>query len=446
MAKLSRVRRGTLKRLMIFMPPGSAKSTYSSVLFVPWYLALNPTHSVLAASHTVELADKWGRRVRNLCLEHGPTLGITLAADNQAVGRWSLQEGGEYFAAGVGVGIAGFRADLALIDDPIRSREDADSDLIREKIWDWYKTDLSVRLKPDGRIVLIMTRWHEDDLAGRLLLDMQKGGDAWDVLELPAEAGAQDPLGRSPGEFLWDEPPYNYGAFLRHEKQTQPARNWSALFQQQPAPEEGNQFKAEWLRPYTSHPPREQLAVYGGSDYAVTDDGGDFTCHVVVGVDVDGRVYLLDLWRGQAATDVWVREFCRLVREWKPLDWAEETGQITSGVGPFLEAEARRAKAYVNREQFPTRANKATRAQSIRGRMANDGLYVPEHAPWYADFRAELLSFPAGRHDDQVDALGLVGQLLDLMIEGRHPPKEEPPKPKPGYKHMEPQAESFKVY
>ncbi len=430
---------------MVFMPPGSAKSTYGSILFPPWYLARHPEHSILAASHTTELAEKWGRRVRNLIEEHGPALNLAISADNAAAGRWALTSGGEYFAAGVGVGIAGFRADLAIIDDPIRSREDADSALVREKTWDWYKSDLSTRLKPGARIVLIMTRWNEDDLAGRLLLDMQKGGDAWDMLSLPAIAEPDDALGREPGEILWDDD-YGYGDFLRHERNTQPARNWSALYQQRPAPEEGNQFKEAWLKPYQTHPPLETLAVYGGSDYAVTRDGGDYTVHVVVGLDSDNRLYLLDLWRGQSSTDVWIREWCRLVREWRPLDWAEETGQITAGVGPFIEEQARRNKAYVNREQFPTRGDKTVRAQSIRGRMSIDGLYVPTNAPWYADFRAELLSFPAGRHDDQVDALGLVGQLLDVMISGREPPKKEAKKPRIGYKAMEVEQESFKVY
>jgi len=384
--------------------------------------------------------------VRNLVEEHGPTLGLSIAPDNAAAGRWALTQGGEYYAAGVGVGIAGFRADLAIIDDPVRSREDADSALVREKTWDWYKSDLSTRMKPGGRIVLIQTRWNEDDLAGRLLLDMQKGGDAWDVLSLPAFAtGEADALGRQAGEALWDDE-YGYGEFLRHEQRTQSPRNWSALYQQSPVPEEGNQFKAEWLRPYTTHPALDTLAVYGGSDYAVTSDGGDYTVHVVVGVDVDSRIYLLDLWRGQSSTDVWVREWCRLVREWRPLDWAEEKGQITAGVGPFIEQEARRNKAFVNREQFPTRGDKSVRAQSIRGRMSIDGLYVPTSAPWFADFRAELLSFPAGKHDDQVDALGLVGQLLDVMIDGRHPPKREPKQPKSGYATYEVENESWKVY
>src|SRR5262245_55721076 len=135
-----------------------------------------------------------------------------------------------------------------------------------------------------------------------------------------------------------------------------------------------------------------------------------------------------------------------LVREWCPLDWAEEKGQITAGVGPFIEQEARRNKAFVNREQFPTRGDKSVRAQSIRGRMSIDGLYVPTSAPWFTDFRAELLSFPARRHDDQVDALGLVGPLLDVMVDGRHPPKREPKQPKSGYSTYEVEKESWKVY
>jgi predicted phage terminase large subunit-like protein len=444
MAKLIGVSRGTIPRLMVFMPPGSAKSTYGSILFPAWYLARHPTDSLLAASHTTELAEKWGRRVRNLIEEHGPTLDISIAQDNAAAGRWALGQGGEYYAAGVGVGIAGFRADLAIIDDPVRSREDADSALVREKTWDWFKSDLSTRMKPGGRIVLIQTRWHEDDLAGRLLLSMQKGGDRWDVLSLPAVAGEGDQLGRETGGVLWDDS-YGYGDFLRHEHKTQSARNWSALYQQRPAPEEGTQFKAEWLRPYTTAPALETLAVYGGSDYAVTSHGGDYTCHVVIGLDRQDRAYLLDLWRGQSATDVWVREFIRLVKEWKPLDWAEEQGQIAASMGPFIEDQCRRHKAYVNREQFPTRGDKAVRCQSMRGRMAVDGLYVPESAPWYPDFRAELLSFPAGRHDDQVDALGLVGQLLDRMVAGRKPARIVSKPAKTGY-ISEPETESWIAY
>jgi predicted phage terminase large subunit-like protein len=422
--RLQKVACGEIDRLAVFMPPGSAKSTYGSILFPPWFMAAMPGASIIAASHTTELAEKWGRRVRNLIVEHAPTLAIALAGDSKAAGRWALTTGGEYFAAGVGVGIAGFRADLAVIDDPIRSREDADSEVVRGRVWEWYKSDLSTRMRPNGRVVLIQTRWHEDDLAGRVLDEMARGGDRWEVVSLPAEAEAGDLLGRRPGEMLWDDA-YGYAKFLEHEKATQTPRNWSALYQQRPAPESGDFFKEEWLRPYVKAPDRSTLAVYGGSDFAVTADGGDFTVHVVVGIDPENRLWLLDLWRAQTSSDVWVESWCDLVDRWKPRGWSFEQGQIKSGVGPFLEKRARERKAWVAIETFPTRGDKAVRAQSIRGRMAMIGLQVPVQEKWYADLRAELLSFPAGKHDDQVDALGLIGQVLDLMSKGKVPATEE---------------------
>ena len=164
---------------------------------------------------------------------------------------------------------------------------------------------------------------------------------------------------------------------------------------------------------------------------------GDFTVHVVAGIDPEGRMYLLDLWRKQAASDEWVKAFCDLVKEWRPIAWAEETGQIRSGVGPYIDRRQRERKAYVYRELFPTRGDKAVRAQSIRGRMALEGLYVPVNADWYPELRSELLSFPVGRHDDQVDALGLVGQLLDRMMAGEHPAKPEKPENQSGYQRYD---------
>ncbi len=430
--KLEAVARGDTDRLAIFMPPGSAKSTYASILYSPWYLAQYPSHCVIAASHTQELAEKWGRRVRNLIAQHQLVLSVGLSADSHAAGRWETSSGGEYFAAGVGGSITGRRADLVVIDDPIRSREDADSELIRDKTWDWYKADLYTRLKPGGRIVVIQTRWHEDDLAGRLLLDQETGGDKWDVISLPALAEENDPLGRKPGQPLWPE--WEDLEELERKRRAVGPRGWIALYQQRPAPEDGDYFKADWLRPYTDAPAKATMQIYGGSDYAVTADGGDYTVHAVVGIDPERRMYLLDLWRSQTATDKWVEAFCDLVKEWKPVGWAEEHGQIAAGVGPYIDRRQIERQAYVYRQQFPTRADKAVRAQSIRGRMASHGLYVPINAKWYPAFRAELMSFPAGKHDDQVDAIGLVGQLLAEMGVGQPLPKDEPKKYASGYR------------
>ena len=413
-AELEAIARGEIDRLALFLPPGSAKSTYGSVLFPPWYLARRPDAAIIAASHTAELAERWGRKVRNLIAEHSLELGISVAGDNKAAGRWETSAGGEYFAAGVGGAIAGRRADLAVIDDPVRSREDADSKKVRDAQWDWYKFDLLTRLKPGAAIVLIQTRWHEDDLAGRIL---SEEGDRWRVISLPMEAEDNDPLGRSPGDPLWPE---WFTDQMRSDAKRDP-RVWSALYQQRPVPDDGAYFLRDWLRPVDRLPPVETLRVYGGSDYAVTADGGDYTVHVVVGVDPEDRIYVLDVWRRQAASDEWVEAWCDLVRKWRPIEWAEETGQIKAGVGPFLDRRARERKAYCYRRQFPTRGDKAVRAQSIRGRAAMGGLYLPISAPWRAEFESELLRFPAGVHDDQVDALGLVGQLLDTMLSGRKP-------------------------
>jgi predicted phage terminase large subunit-like protein len=168
------------------------------------------------------------------------------------------------------------------------------------------------------------------------------------------------------------------------------------------------------------------MQIYGASDYAVTSNGGDWTAHAVIGVDPDNRLWLLDIWRGQTASDLWVESFCDMVRQWRPIGWAEEQGQIRAALGPLLDRRMRERSAFVARRPFPTRGDKAVRAQSIRGRMALDGLHYLASAPWRAEFEAELMNFPAGKHDDQVDALGLIGQLLDIMTAGSKPAAPEP--------------------
>jgi len=428
--KLEAVAHGDIKRLAIFMPPGSAKSTYASILFPPWLMSRDRKALILAASHTTELAERWGRRVRNLIAENAAVLEIRLSDDNQAANRWSIRSGGEYYAAGANVGIAGFRAKYGLIDDPIRSRADADSEIVRNHLWDWYLNDFRPRLVPEARVVLIQTRWHEDDLAGRAL-----NHERWDVLDLPALAKQDDQLGRSLDEPLWTDDDYGYGAQLLSLRDLTPPRVWSALYQQSPAPDEGDFFRDEWLKARDIIPHHSSLRIYGGSDYAVTADGGDYTAHVVVGVDHLGNMYLLDIWRRQATSDVWVEAFLDLVQKYRPLEWAEEQGQIKSGVGPFLEKRMRQRRLYVNRSQFPTRGDKAVRARSIQGRMALDGLYYCKSNHWVADFLAEILNFPAGKHDDQVDALSRMGQLLDKMIVGKLSKQRMPRPPDDGYTH-----------
>lgn len=417
--QLERIERGEIDRLMLLVPPRHGKSELASIRLPAFFLGRQPHKQFLSVSATDGLASDFGRSVRN-CInsaEYRAVFKTTLAEDSQAKGKWHTSDGGIYYALGIGGSVLGRGGDCILIDDPYATMADAQSELTRKNVWDWYTGTAYNRLMPGGAIVVINHRMHEDDLCGRLLAQQAAGGDRWEVVELPAVNDA--------GEALWPDA-YPIEALERIRRNSQ-ARFWSALYQQRPAPEDGDYFKAEWLRPYDKAPARETLRVYGGSDYAVTSDGGDYTVHAVVGLDPEGRMYLLDLWRQQASADKWIEAFCDLVLAWKPMAWAEEQGQIRSGVGPFIDRRQRERKAYVAREQFPTRGDKAVRAQSIRGRMALEGLYVPHNAPWYPDFRSELLSFPAGKHDDQVDAIGLVGQLLDRMMSGSKPRLVEKP-------------------
>ena len=418
-AKLEAVERGEISRLMIFMPPRHGKSELASKRFPAWFMGRNPASQFISASYNSDLAGDFGRSVRNIIASPEFSVlfpGVSLAQDSRAQDRWNTNHGGSYVAAGVGTAVTGRGADILSIDDPVKDRAEAESATMRDRAWNWYTSTAYTRLMPGGRVVVTQTRWHEDDLAGRLLAQQAAGGDQWDVLELPAISDA--------GTALWPEAyPLPVLERIRGAVGT---RDFTALYQQRPAPDEGTLFRKEWIK--RGKVPAN-LRVYGASDYALTADGGDFTVHAVAGLDAEHRLWLPSLWRQQATSDVTVDAFCSLVKQWKPLRWAEETGQIHAALGPFINQRMRTLGAHVARELFPTRiGKKEVRAASIIGRMAVDGLWIPEDAPWAADFEAELLSFPAGKHDDQVDAIGLIGQLLDKMAPAARTKPEGPPR------------------
>ena len=413
---LEAVECGKLDRLMITMPPRHGKSELASRRFPAWFLGRNPDKSIIAASYNSDLASDFGREVRNIVAEpeYRAIFRTDLASDSRAANRWNTTDGGSYVAAGVGTAVTGRGADILLIDDPLKDREEADSEIRRKRIWDWYTSTAYTRLAPGGRIVVIQTRWHEDDLSGRLLEAMKEGGDQWTLLSLPA----LDDLGKA----LW---PDRYPATaLERIRVNIGNRDWSALYQQSPAPEEGLYFKREWMRYYTEKP--KYLRVYGASDYAVTADGGDYTVHVIIGVDPENNIYVLDIWRQQTESNVWIDVFCDLVLKHKPLNWAEEQGQILKSIGPFLQRRQLERRAYCAREQFVVVADKPTRARSFQARMAMGKVYYPTNAPWLAALESEMFTFPAGVHDDQVDALGLIGRLLDKMTGANVPAPDTP--------------------
>ena len=419
---LERVERGTLKRLIISMPPRHGKSMLASEFFPAWFMGRNPDKYVIAASYAQELSDDFGRKVRNQMAD-GTFKAIfgdcNISDDSASAKRFNTAQGGAYFAVGVGGSITGRGAHVLIIDDPVKNREEAESETVRRKTWDWYTSTAYTRLMPDGAIIVIATRWHEDDLIGKILNEHQHEG--WEVLTLPAISPSGIPL--------WPEQ-YDL-ATLEKIRHTIGNRDWSALYQQDPAPDEGDYFKADWIRWYEPSKLPKHLAFYGASDYAVTSKGGDYTCHLVGGIDPAGDLYIPPdgFWHGQEDSLVWVDALIELIHRFKPIAWAEETGQIRSALDPLITKRQKEEKAWCYREVFPTRGgDKAVRAQSIRGRMAQGMIYLPRGASWVDRFVSELLHFPAGKNDDQVDAFGLLGQLLDKMVKSAPLPADAAPR------------------
>jgi predicted phage terminase large subunit-like protein len=330
--------------------------------------------------------------VRNLVGSeaHRNVFGVGVAVDRKSVGEWETEAGGEYYAAGIGGAISGRRADLGIIDDPVRGREDADSERACATTWDWFVNDFEPRLKPGAGQVLIMTRWHEDDLGGRLL---EREADKWRVLELPMEAMPNDPLGRQPGERLWPE----WFTLEMVAEAKRDVRAWNALYQQRPASEEGDYFKLEWFSNYRHLPPA--MTIYAASDYAVTEGGGDYTEHGIFGVDPLGNLYVLDWWRGQTAPDIWVDRQCDLILRHQPVCWFGERGVIEKSVKPYLTHRMNERRAYCRIEWLPSSTDKTARARSFQALASMGKVMLPVEAPWKADLVGQLTRFPAGKFD-----------------------------------------------
>jgi predicted phage terminase large subunit-like protein len=426
MKHLEQVTRGELDRLLISAPPGSAKSTLASVFFPAFFLANHPAAQIVTCSHTQDLAERFGRRVRNLISEHSAVLGLELSDDSQAAGRWSLKSGGSLFAVGASGALAGYRADCIAIDDAYRrSMEDAYSDSIRQKISDWFYGEVLPRARPGCRVVGIGTRYHHADLFAEL-----EASGRYKVIKLSAIAEEGDELGRAPGVFLWDDQPgtYPYADFLRQQREVLPPRVWASQFMNNPTPVEGAFFKAAWLRTYHNLPPRDTLKTYIAVDFAVTDAAtADYTAIVVFALDPSSDIFVLDVWRKQADAATSVDALLDMVRDWKPMVVVTEAGGLKNAIGPFLNERMRERRIYAVLETIPSRHAKEVRAQSAAGRMAVRGLFLPQ-AEWRSDFVSEVLAFPAGRNDDMVDCISIFCQLLDRLIPGHAPVKKEPPK------------------
>jgi predicted phage terminase large subunit-like protein len=405
--ELTRLETGETDRLMVLMPPGSAKSTYVSVLFPAWWLHRRRASSVIAACHTAELADHFGRRVRRVVSEHEAALGYGIAPDERAAGRWATTAGGCYFAAGVRGPITGRRADLAVIDDPVKSHAEADSALHRDHVWEWYRSDLLTRLRPGGRIVLVMTRWHPDDLGGRLL-DADPG---WTVLRLPALADAvDDPLGRPLGEPLWPE--WEDAAALARKRAMVGSRIWAALFQQAPRLDDGTLFRPQRIDVIDAVP--AEMAFVRAWDLAATaaTEGRDpdWTVGLKLGRDAAGRFVVADVVRLRGGPHEVAAAITATAHQDGPataVGIPQDPGQAGKHQVAWLAGLLAGHRVMASAET----GAKVTRATPVAA-QAEAGNLVLVRAGWNRALLDELRDFPHGRHDDQVDALSRAFAML----------------------------------
>lgn len=400
---------------MVCMPPGSAKSTYTSELLPPWWFAQHPHSVVIGASHTMDLAARFSKRVQRQIRDNAALLGYGMRDGSEGVARWETTSGGEYRAAGVGGNVTGSRADLCVIDDPVRSREDAESEVARERNWQWFTADLRTRLKPGARIVLVMTRWHADDLGGRLL-ETQRA--LWRVVSLPATAREDDPLGRVPGEMLWsDDPSYPYGAEIakvRAEYEAAGAmRDWWSLYEQDPRPLDGALFKTGQIATLDAAPAGGK--VVRAWDLAATEQVGtrdpDWTAGVKLMRTDEGRFVVLDVVRLRGGPDE---------IEAAIVNTAAQDGQrVTVGLAQDPGQAGKSQILYLTRklagfrvESSPETGAKETRAAPVASQVNVGNVSIVRHPAWNKPFLDELAGFPADAKDDQVDALSRAFSML----------------------------------
>lgn len=428
MDTLDRVASNEIQNLMVFMPPGSAKSTYASVVFPAYLMGKIPGTKVILGSYASAIAWKQSRRTRQIAksTKYQPLFNTALVAGNQSVEEWGLDNGSEYMAGGILAGMTGNRASIIIVDDPVSGREDAESDTIRRKTREAYQDDLMTRLIPGGKQIIIQTRWHEDDLSGGILPENWSGesglldgrdGQKWFVLCLPAICDREDdPLGRAIGDPLWPE----WFKDEHFDKFRGNPRTWSALFQQKPRPSEGAEFKLTWLQRYLSPPKTLNKLILIDPSSGKRKDSGDYTCMWVVGLGSDQNAYVVDCIRDRLNLTERVSALMDLHRKHKPIEVRyEQYG---------LQADIEAVKSEQERQQYRFKIIEVGGATSKEDRIRrlvpwfeHGKIYFP-HTLAYTDTAGtqhdlikeftdkEYAAFPVARHDDMFDSLARLAE------------------------------------
>jgi hypothetical protein len=426
------VRYEVCRRVLIMQPPGSAKSTYGSVVFPVWDMGRHADQEIILTGWGDPICRRHGKRARKIVESdlYRSIMNTGIDPNTRAAEDWGLKNSSTYKSSGINSGVAGFRCDGLIWDDLTKNRKEADSQTIRDDIYNAYIDDARSRKKPDAWEVGIGTRWHEDEIMGRILPEGYSGesgymrcrdGNVWLVICLAAECERDDdPLGRQVGEMIWPE---WFGEGYWAEKRVNP-RSWGSLYQQRPAPEEGIMFKREDFKYYDVLP---EGNTYIGIDPAVSEeDDADDTAILIFRVDEYARLYLISRHIMHVTMDKWIVFLLQKAISYKPLEIVGESGVIRRSAEPFIKRAMMKMRSFFRFEWVNRHANKPAMARGAEAMVASGQVFVPYNSDG-EDFIDSCLRFPASKFDHDVDAFVNLCLRLEYIWETT-PTKTEPEK------------------
>jgi predicted phage terminase large subunit-like protein len=423
---VERVERRELMRSAYSLPPQHGKTTILSLYGMAWILGKHPRWNIIVGTYSEARAQKVGSELRDILQSDAFSQVFPkcqMKRGSKAKDDMEFVLGGSIILRGRGSGTTGQPCDLFVIDDPIKDHIEGASAAALQECKDWYSSVAFSRVRTTTPIMIVHTRWNEDDLIGWLCdpehpenIAKPERTARWKYLNIPAivdDPELAEILGVEVGSALWEE---EFPLSLLAEANDNDPRIFSALYLGRPSPADGDFFKATHIVGYRPDQRPKNLRIYAASDHAVgLKQRNDETCLLIVGLDEDGVLWLLDAAWGRFDSKQAVDEMLRLMKLWRPLFWWAESGHISKSIGPFLRTRMREENTYINVvEQVPV-ADKVTRAQGIQARGSQGMIRWPLSAPWYERARSQTLKFPNGKHDDFVDALAHIGLGLGLQ-------------------------------
>ncbi|MBI2240301.1 MAG: phage terminase large subunit [Magnetospirillum gryphiswaldense] len=400
--------------------------------FPAWFAGRHPEQNVVVSTYNDDFAMDFGAEVRSIM--GSPQFKqvfpeVRLRRGGNAKDRLQTAQGGLMVFVGRGGSLTGRGGHVLIVDDLIKDDKEASSQAIRDQAWNWLTKVAMTRRMGKKLVIMTFTRWHSDDPIGRLTDPenphySEKLARKIKIINLPAIAEENDPLGRAPGDPLWPDGPDRFDLDFLHEQQDLDPLGFAALYQQRPSVADGVLFRRENIRTYRPEDLPSELRIYAASDHAVgTKQRNDCTVLLTAGVDRQNNIYLLDCWWDKKPTDVVVEAMLEVTRHQKPLLWWAEQGHITKSIGPFLRKRMQETETYINIREVTPVADKEQRAQSIAARVGMGKVYFPKNAVWAEKAINEMLAFPNGLHDDFVDALAYIGLGLTSQVPANAPKK-----------------------